>query len=263
MARKRTTFPLLLFVACVGRAAAQDETAAPVLPAPSAVADDGSIGSPSDSETSAGPALGPVLIPPAPAAEPADVPEPAPAHQDDVVPSAAPTVRPPAVREFVVPSRVPRTTQFRPVTPAAPDAGTEYPIDDMVRQATRNLPIDDETRSRYRFRDGEWWFLTSTGTWMYYRDGAWRNFDPLTYRLPAPAAGATGIVTSSYTVPQANEPAGPDAAAPLAVPRYQLVPQPYPVFQAPPGMDRGDVRRALRRARRDGFYGPPWSFYGP
>lgn len=261
MTRNPTAFLLLFLTACLGRAAAQDETTGPVL-SPASPTAEASTSLPTSSDVTAGPALGPVLVPPAPAAGPTEPTQPAPANEDGV-PSAPAAAQAPAVREFVIPSRVPRTTQFRPVTPPASAAAPEYQIDDAVRQATRNLPIDDETRSRYRFRDGEWWFLTRSGTWMYFRDGAWQNFDPLTYQLAAPSVGANGVVPSSYTVPQADDSAGPAPATPLAGPQYQLVPQPYPVFQVPPGADRGDVRRALRHARRNGFYGPPGLFYGP
>ena len=89
-----------------------------------------------------------------------------------------------------------RATRFRPVVPplqpqatppapdSDPDAGVEYQIDEAVRQATEGLAIDEDTRSRYRLWNGEWWFQTKGGGWKFYRGGAWRDFDPRNYAHP-------------------------------------------------------------------------------
>jgi hypothetical protein len=77
-----------------------------------------------------------------------------------------------------------RESRFRPE--AAPPAAQDLQIDEGVRAATSDLDIDDETRSRYRWHNGEWWFKTRSGGWKFHRDGQWQDFDPTTYGAPAP-----------------------------------------------------------------------------
>lgn len=58
-------------------------------------------------------------------------------------------------------------------------------IDDMVRQGTAHLDIDDATRARYRHHNGHWWFKTENGQWLIDNNGQWEPFDPVTYRGPS------------------------------------------------------------------------------
>lgn len=95
-----------------------------------------------------------------------------------------------------------------------PDAAaqSDFEISDRVRSATANLDIDDSTRSRYRWHNGEWWFKTKSGTWKYHRDGEWRTFDPTTYQAARPGiiysdGGSSGYAPQSsysggYVAPQ-------------------------------------------------------------
>jgi len=66
---------------------------------------------------------------------------------------------------------------------------------DHVRQATQHLNLDDETRSRYRFMNGEWWFQTKSGNWKVHRAGQWQNADPSQSgaRPSQPPAGQSGF----------------------------------------------------------------------
>ncbi|QDT44785.1 hypothetical protein Pan241w_49010 [Gimesia alba] len=57
-------------------------------------------------------------------------------------------------------------------------------IDDMVRQGTAHLDIDDATRARYRHHNGHWWYKTENGQWLIDNNGQWEPFDPVTYRQP-------------------------------------------------------------------------------
>lgn len=68
-----------------------------------------------------------------------------------------------------------REARFRP-------EGSTGQVDERIRAATANLDIDDETRSRYRWHNGEWWFKTTSGNWKYYRDSRWQDFDPTSYQ---------------------------------------------------------------------------------
>lgn len=70
-----------------------------------------------------------------------------------------------------------------PPTDIIPNEGS-FEISPRVRDATANLDIDDATRARYRWQNGEWWFQTQSGTWMYHREGQWHDFDPTTYQPP-------------------------------------------------------------------------------
>jgi len=67
---------------------------------------------------------------------------------------------------------------------------TSPQIDGRVQAATQGLQIDDETRSRYRWHNGEWWFKTRSGQWKFYREGRWQDFDPTTYE-PLTRGGAS------------------------------------------------------------------------
>jgi len=69
-------------------------------------------------------------------------------------------------------------------------SGDDAQLSDHIRSATSNLNIDDATRSRYRWHNGEWWFKTKSGQWKFYRDGKWQDFDPTTYRSPGGMAGS-------------------------------------------------------------------------
>ncbi len=75
-------------------------------------------------------------------------------------------------------------------------------VDERVRSATANLDIDDATRSRYRFHNGEWWFKTKSGIWKYHREGRWQDFDPTSYR--AINSGSAYGPGSANWVPQGN-----------------------------------------------------------
>ncbi len=101
-----------------------------------------------------------------------------------------------------------RESRYPPGT--APQAGFE--ISDRVRAATANLDIDDATRSRYRWHNGEWWFQTNAGTWKYHRNGEWHSFDPTTYRATRSGVVDPGFSGSGYA-PQAGVGSG------YAVPR--------------------------------------------
>lgn len=87
----------------------------------------------------------------------------------------------------------------------APDAGpVDRPqVDGRIQAATEGLQIDDETRSRYRWHNGEWWFKTRSGQWKFYREGAWQDFDPTTYE-PLTPSGASYAPQSggTYAAPQ-------------------------------------------------------------
>jgi hypothetical protein len=145
-----------------------------------------------------------LLIPPGPAgedqagdagADPGKVPE---ASQD--VDDARQEARDEA-REGAL-DAVERESRFAPSTLPAGDGPQ---VDDRIRAATQSLDIDDETRSRYRWHNGEWWFKTRSGQWKFYRDGAWQEFDPTTYQplTPggasySPQAGGTYFVPQTY-----------------------------------------------------------------
>jgi hypothetical protein len=98
-----------------------------------------------------------------------------------------------------------REARFRPQA----DGGQ---VDERVRAATANLNIDDATRSRYRWHNGEWWFKTSSGNWKFHRDGQWQDFDPTTYQarnsgsgaIYGSSSGATYGSSSGNWVPQGN-----------------------------------------------------------
>lgn len=89
-----------------------------------------------------------------------------------------------------------REARFRP-------EANDTQFDDRIRAATANLNIDDETRSRYRWHNGEWWFKTKSGNWKFYRDNQWQDFDPTTYRSMN-AGGMYGPTTSGNYLPQGN-----------------------------------------------------------
>jgi len=84
----------------------------------------------------------------------------------------------------------------------APNAN-DGQVNDHVRAATANLDIDDATRSRYRWHNGEWWFKTKSGNWKFYRDNQWQDFDPTTYRA-IQGGSSYGPATSGNFVPQGN-----------------------------------------------------------
>ncbi len=77
-------------------------------------------------------------------------------------------------------------------------------VDERVRSATANLNIDDATRSRYRWHNGEWWFKTSSGNWKFHRDGQWQDFDPTTYQARSSGSGAIYGSSSGNWAPQGN-----------------------------------------------------------
>lgn len=57
-------------------------------------------------------------------------------------------------------------------------------MDDVVRQGTAHLNLDDATRARYRHHNGHWWYKTEQGAWLIYNNNQWEPFDPVTYRNP-------------------------------------------------------------------------------
>jgi len=87
----------------------------------------------------------------------------------------------------------------------APDAAPadRLQADGRIQAATEGLQIDDETRSRYRWHNGEWWFKTRSGQWKFYREGRWQDFDPTTYQ-PLTPSGASYAPQSggTYAAPQ-------------------------------------------------------------
>lgn len=160
--------------------------------------------------------LGPILLPPSLPAEPfstegvGPVPPPEPTESaDESAPDldTSATGSPPAAEgsRDIIPegpseladdatqqSRPAGGSHFRRTVPDAPRPAAlpgwtpqrKILIDDAVRAATEGLAIDEETRSRYRLWEGEWWFQTRSGGWKYYRDGTWRDFDPRNYSSP-------------------------------------------------------------------------------
>lgn len=52
--------------------------------------------------------------------------------------------------------------------------------------------LSDDTRARYRWQNGQWWYQKSNGSWMYHTNGQWVAFDPGTYRGPAATAPQPG-----------------------------------------------------------------------
>jgi hypothetical protein len=104
-----------------------------------------------------------------------------------------------AQQEAIERDAIERESRFRPE--ALPPAAGDLQIDEGVRAATSNLNIDDETRSRYRWHHGEWWFKTRSGGWKFYRDGRWQDFDPTTYSAPAPGLlyGSGSSFSPSYS----------------------------------------------------------------
>lgn len=75
-------------------------------------------------------------------------------------------------------------------------------VDGRIRAATEGLNIDDETRSRYRWHNGEWWFKTRSGQWKFYREGSWQDFDPTTYQPLTPAGASYAPQSGSAYAPQ-------------------------------------------------------------
>lgn len=109
----------------------------------------------------------------------------------------------------------PSETRF---APGAAPAGDPPQVDDRIRAATDGLNIDDETRSRYRWHNGEWWFKTKSGQWKFYRDGKWRDFDPTTYHALTPGgAGYSPQARQNFFIPQTYS----------ASNGYSYGPQPY------------------------------------
>lgn len=91
-----------------------------------------------------------------------------------------------------------------PATPPDSAADQTPAISDHIRAATANLNIDDATRSRYRYRNGEWWFETKSGNWMYYRDGQWQSFDPATYTPSASSVQSAPLSSSTFVAPSGS-----------------------------------------------------------
>lgn len=82
-------------------------------------------------------------------------------------------------------------------------------VDGRIRAATEGLAIDDETRSRYRWHNGEWWFKTRAGQWKFYRDGDWQEFDPTTYEMSSRGDVAYGRRSAeTYPAPRTYSSSG-------------------------------------------------------
>lgn len=215
-----------------------------------------------------GPRL-PLPVPPAPA-EPTDEPtqvfEPIRQRPRSEASEAA------ATNAAAFPMPLPR---IEPVGPAS-DYRNAPPVSDEIRQATANLDISDATRSRYRLRDGEWWFETNAGDWKYFRDGRWRDFDPNTYEPPIRLAAGTarsGPHTTLRPIGPSPKVAGPPTefnprnggfADPYAASPYPVDPyrRAYAAEPVEPPLSRReaqalerDQRRAEARARIDSFFG--------
>lgn len=147
-----------------------------------------------------------------------------------------------------------REARFRPDA-----AGQQQGISERVRAATANLDIDDETRSRYRWHNGEWWFKTRSGNWKIYREGRWQDFDPATYQPMNSGAG--------YGAPQAGYDSGRygnsgSYAAPQQYGasdgyynqgRFNQTARPYGAYR--PNYDRFDGNRYYNDGLNRGYYG--------
>lgn len=128
-----------------------------------------------------------LLVPPGPAAadvdaaaDPGDIPE-AFQDQDEATQEAQEELGDQAQ------DAVRREARFAPSNVPTDDRPQ---VDGRIRAATEGLNIDDETRSRYRWHDGEWWFKSRSGQWKFYREGSWQDFDPTTYQ-PLTPSGAS------------------------------------------------------------------------
>ncbi|HEX6985498.1 MAG TPA: hypothetical protein VF170_08985 [Planctomycetaceae bacterium] len=137
-----------------------------------------------------------------------------------------------------------RESRFRPDTAPSDAQGR---VSDRVRAATAGLNIDDETRSRYRWHNGEWWFKTRSGNWKFYRDGRWHDFDPTTYQPPRPGAvydSGSSFPQEGYIGPQSGYSGG------------YVVPQTY-------GQAGGYYfeSRPYTNTRRYGVYRPDYEYF--
>ena len=108
------------------------------------------------------------------------------------------------------------------------------PISDHVRAATADLDIDDATRARYRWRNGEWWFQTKSGQWRYYRDNEWHAFDPTTYEMQPGVRGQE--LPRTYATDGDPLPTRAANSYSYAAPSYQAVP---PMIYRPSYYDGG------------------------
>lgn len=129
-------------------------------------------------------------------------------------------------------------------------------ISDHIRAATANLNIDDATRSRYRYRNGEWWFETKSGNWMYYRDGQWQSFDPATY---SPSAAAISPLQQSAPLSSSTFVAPPGSGSSI----YYYPSQPYSSYGYVPSYGYGSYGSQNYGYRSYGLGGYGRGGYGP
>jgi hypothetical protein len=145
---------------------------------------------------------------------------------------------------------VPNDSRF---APSNVPAGDQPQVSDHVRAATQHLNIDDETRSRYRWQNGEWWFKTKSGQWKIYRDGKWVDFDPTTYQAPAPG----GAMFSP-------QPGGPAPQTYGASQGYYYQGQPYrayrPTYGAYNGFNNGYGYNGYNGGFNNGMYGSGYGY---
>lgn len=136
----------------------------------------------------------------------------------------------PPVREQVPVVDPADNREARPVNSSAAPG----PISDHVRAATADLDIDDATRARYRWRNGEWWFQTKSGQWKFYRNNDWHTFDPTTYELPAERGGQA--LPRTYDFSADPLPTRGANSYSYTAPSYQSTP---PLIYRPSYYDRG------------------------
>jgi len=140
-----------------------------------------------------------LLVPPGPTADtdesataPGDVPE---VRQDQ---DAAGQEEPEDLGDQAQ-DAVQREARF---APSGEPADEQPQVNDHIRAATEGLDIDDETRSRYRWHNGEWWFKTRSGQWKFYREGSWQDFDPTTYQSLTPGGASYSPQAGGTYAPQ-------------------------------------------------------------
>lgn len=189
-----------------------------------------------------------------------------PAPQRTRVPPARPT--PPAYSEERVERGEVRIRQRGSESRAAERNEAEPAVEEREDEDGA-AEISEDVRSRYRLAGGEWWFLTRSGKWKYYRGGEWRDFDPVTF-VPLralPERGETG--GSPYAALRPVVPAGGEEEEagdePQVPPGYRLVPPdavdvrtgtyfgPGPEGYFEPVPDRGWGRRRSVRSMIRGF----------
>lgn len=76
--------------------------------------------------------------------------------------------------------------------PLAPP-NVQVPVEGQGGVNLQPIPeIAVDVSSRYRWRDGYWWFQMPSGQWMIHQNGQWVPFDPATY-VPNTQGGVGGL----------------------------------------------------------------------